>query len=319
MESETAEGALAPGEQPNLPRAILLAMDAAMHIKNLPRRLRPTLAKLGRHACKDRPLTKTVWPTKKKLAKEMGASERTIYRHLADLEAMGLIARVEAPDVRNEHRTEGYYTNGHIMLTQRGAELLGLVAPVIHAGPDKMSDPEPVPIKKLTEPSISNNHSPNRLPKTAPADLAILAEQGLHDGEIFGLMGAATAKGKRISDIVVAKGERLRGMQGRGLAAYLYTLINGPTDFRHRAAEARQRQAAAEAGRALAVKAAQFRTRFAGAKLADRQGALYVIDREFRYIEKQERGRSVGTSPIGDLAGWIAGIESGHLSRVAGG
>ena len=316
MKLDYPEGALAPAEPRNLPRIILLAMEAALHINNLPRRLRPTLAELGRHVSKDRPFTSTVWPTKKRLAEEMGASERTVYRHLADLEDMQLIVRVEAPDVRNRHRTEGYYANGHIALTAHGAELLGLIAPVAHSGPDKMADPVTVPIKKLTEPSIPKNHPPTVLPKTAPADLTILSEQGVSPGGIFKLMGEATAKGKRISDIVVAVGDRLRGMREGGLVSYLRVLIAGPTDFKHRAKEARQQQADAETGRALAQKAAHFRTYFAGTTLVDRQGALYHFDREWRYVETERSGQVIGSAPLHDLSAWIAGIESGQLVRA---
>lgn len=317
MESDTPEGALAPAEPRNLPRTILLAMDAALHISNLPRRLRPTLAELGRYVSKDRPLKSTVWPTKKRLAEDMGASERTVYRHLADLEAMDLITRVEAPDVRNRHRTEGYYINGHIALTARGAALLGLAAPVAHTGPDKMADPIALPIKQLTESSVSKNHPSTSLPKTVPADLAILAEQGVSIGGIFGLMGQATAKGKRISDIVVSVAERLRGMREGGLVSYLRALIAGPTDFKQRAEETRQRQASTQAGRALAQKAAQFRAYFAGGTLIDRlQGALYHFDHEWRYVETQRGGRVIGSAPLHDVSAWIAGIESGRLVRA---
>ncbi|GAC1428884.1 MAG: hypothetical protein NVSMB6_28510 [Burkholderiaceae bacterium] len=317
MELVNPESALTPAEPRNLPRTILLAIDAALHISNLPRRLRSTLAELGRYVSKDRPLASTVWPTKKRLAEDMGASERTVYRHLADLEAMELIIRVEAPDVRNRHRTEGYYLNGHIALTPRGAALLGLAAPVTDRGPDKMADSVTLPIKQLTEPSGSKNHPPTSLPKTVPADLVILAEQGVSTGGIFGLMGEATAKGKRISDIVVAVGERLRGMREGGLVSYLRVLIAGPTDFKHRAEETRQRQVGAEVGRALAQKAAQFRTYFAGGTLIDhQQGALYRFDREWRYVETEHSGRVIGSAPLHDLSAWIAGIESGRLVRA---
>jgi hypothetical protein len=317
MELVNPKSALAPAEPRNLPRSILLAMDAALHISNLPRRLRSTLAELGRYVSKDRPLESTVWPTKKRLAEDMGASERTIYRHLADLEAMELIVRVDAPDVRNRHRTEGYYLNGHIALTPHGAVLLGLAAPIANRGPDKMADPVTLPIKKLTEPSVSKNHPPTSLPKTIPADLVILAEQGISTGGIFGLMGAATAKGKRISDIVVALGERLRGMREGRLVSYLRALIAGPTDFKHRAEETRQQQAIAAAGRVLAEKATQFRSYFAGTTLIDQQqSAHYRFDREWRYVETERSGRVIGSAPLHDLSAWIAGIESGRLVRA---
>ena len=317
MELDNPKGALAPADRRNLPRTILLAIDAAMHISNLPRRLRSTLAELGRYVSKDRPLESTVWPTKKRLAEDMGASERTVYRHLADLEAMELIVRVEAPDVRNRYRTEGYYINGHISLTAQGAELLGLAVPSAHGRPDKMADPVTLPIKQLTEPSISKNHPPATLPKTVPADLAILAEQGVSTGGIFGLMGQATAKGKRISDIVIAVGERLRGMRDGGLVSYLRALIAGPTDFKHRAEETRQRQADAEADRVLAQKTAQFRAYFAGGTLIDRlQGVLYHFDREWRYVETERDGRVIGSAPLHDVSAWIAGIEAGRLVRA---
>jgi hypothetical protein len=240
MKSDNPEGALTPEKPRNLPRAILLATQAALHIKNLPRRLRATLAEIGRYVDQHKPLSSTVWPTKHDIAEAIGAHERTIYRHLADLEQMQLITRVEAPDVRNRYRTEGYYINGHIMLTPRGAELLGLAGPVTHSGPDKTAADATPPIKKLTEPSVSKNHPPT-LPKTAPADLVILAEQGVSPGGIFGLMGEATAKGQRLGDILAVKGERLRGMREGGLVSYLRECIHGPTDWRGKAQALREK------------------------------------------------------------------------------
>jgi hypothetical protein len=53
-------------------------------------------------------------------------------------------------------------------------------------------------------------------------------------------MGKATKHGKRLSDIVTAKGEALRARQGGRLFAYLEALAEGPTCFAASAAAIRQ-------------------------------------------------------------------------------
>ena len=233
MESDNPEGALAPAERRNLPRAILLGIDAALHIKGLPRRLRLTLAEIGRHVSQYTATSSTIWPSKGKIAESLGYNARTIYRHLADLEELQLIRRI--PPKRTPFKTDAWHTNGHIALTEQGAQLLGLAREVIHIPHDKTA----LPKEELTVPSTSKNHPPE--PSKIPEDLKLLEESEVSPGGIFGLMGEATAKGHRLGDIVAVKGERLRGMRGGGLRNYLRKCIYGPTDWRGRAQALREK------------------------------------------------------------------------------
>jgi hypothetical protein len=227
MTSDNAAGALAPAERRNLPRAILLGIDAALHIKNLPRRLRLTLAEIGRHVGQHTATTGTIWPSKEAIADALGYTARTIYSHLADLEDLQLIRRI--PPKRTPFKTDAWHTNGHIVLTEQGAQLLGLASEVIHT-PTEISS---VPKEELTVLSTSKNHPPQ--PSKIPEDLKPLEEGEVSPGGIFGLMGEATAKGQRLGDIVAVLGERLRGMRGGGLRNYLRQCIHGQTDWRARA------------------------------------------------------------------------------------
>lgn len=227
MESDNTEGALAPAERRNLPRAILLGIDAALHIKNLPRRLRLTLAEIGRHVSQYAATSSTIWPSKARIAEELGYNARTIYRHIADLEELDLIERLPPPP-RTRFQKDPEHINGHIRLTDRGAQLLGLTGQVIH----KTTDKTPVP-NKQTEVSTTKNHPPTA--SKVPEDLKLLEEGDVSLGGIFGLMGEATARGQRLGDIVAVKGERLRGMREGGLRNYLRKCIYGPTDWRAKA------------------------------------------------------------------------------------
>jgi DNA-binding transcriptional ArsR family regulator len=223
MNSTDFRPELAPAKRRNLPRAILLGIDAALHIKNLPRRLRMTLAEIGRHVSQYAATSGTIWPSKEKIADALGYTARTIYRHLADLEEMQLIRRI--PPKRTPFQTGSWHTNGHIALTEKGADLLGLTGQVIHIPTDKTA----LPIKKITVPTSTKNHPPAA--SKIPEDLKLLEEGKVSQGGIFGLMGEATAKGHRLGDIVAVIGERLREMRKGGLHNYLRKCIYGPTDW----------------------------------------------------------------------------------------
>lgn len=227
MNSTEFRPELAPAERRNLPRAILLGIDAALHIKNLPRRLRMTLAEIGRHVSQHAATTGTIWPSKEKIADALGYTARTIYRHLADLEEMQLIRRI--PPKRTPFQTGSWHTNGHIALTEQGADLLGLAGQVIHIPHDKTA----LPKEKITVPISTKNHPPAA--SKIPEDLKLLEKCEVSPGGIFGLMGEATAKGHRLGDIVAVIGERLRGMRKGGLRNYLRKCIYGPTDWRAKA------------------------------------------------------------------------------------
>lgn len=298
MESDNPEGITAPARK-NLPLRILRAIDAALHLSGLPRCLRATFAEIARYVPQSAPFA-TVFAHKDKIAARVGASERTVFRHLAALKDAGLIETLQ----QERKSRNGRYSVARVKLTEQGAAILGL----INSPPsDKMADRQ-----SLTEPTISKNQPP-AASATVPGDLACLSAKGVSRAGIFSLMGKATAKGKRLSDIVTATGEHLQALSGSRLYAYLAKLIAGPSCF---AVAAQQTLAA----KALAAriwlseqKAAHFRQRFAGCTLTDRaQKILHVIDRECRFVQTIAPGYA-GTAPLNDLREWIAGIESGRL------
>jgi DNA-binding MarR family transcriptional regulator len=292
---------LAPAPRKNLPVRILRAIDNALHTIGLARCLRSTFAEIARYVDQALPL-KPIFPHKENIAKRLGVWESTVYRHMNALEEAGLIKRLDQE--RKNHN--GKFAVARIQLTEKGAEMLGLVD-VIHTPPS--------PILRdghtLTEPTSSENH-PAPSAAGVPADLAVLSRQGVKRRGIFSLMGRATTKGKRLGDIVIAKGEHLRELRGGNLFGYLASLIAGPSCFKHAAAEVRRQQAQAAASRALAVKAAAFRERFAGCTLVDRaQTTLYALDRACSHA--QVTGRKNGTALLHDLTWWITGVETGQL------
>lgn len=299
MESEDSGCALAPAARKNLPVRILRAIDAALHLSGLPRCLRATFAELARYVPQAQPFA-TVFAHKDKIAARVGASERTVFRHLAALEQAGVIERLE----QERKSRNGRYSVARVKLTEQGAAMLGLIN---SPPPAILSDRQ-----SLTEPTVSENQPP-AASATVPGELTVLSSKGVSRAGIFALMGKASSHGKRLSDIVTAVGERIQGLTGARLFAYLAKLAVGPTCFRSAAAVELKRQADELAARVMAQKATKFRQRFAGCTLTDRaQKIIHVIDRECRYVQTTAPGYC-GTAPLNDLREWVAGIESGRL------
>jgi DNA-binding transcriptional ArsR family regulator len=230
MESDNPEGGIAPAPRKNLPLRILRAIDNALHLSGLPRCLRSTFAEIARYVPQAQPFA-TVFAHKDKIAQRIGAAESTVYRHLAALNDAGLIERLE----QERKSRNGRYSVARVRLTQKGAALLGLSV-------DNLASPSPVlqAGHTLTEPTVSKDQPPVG-PGTVPGDLAILATKGVSRAGIFALMGKASKHGKRLADIVAAKGEALQAMRAGRLFAYLAALATGPTCFAAAAAEIRQR------------------------------------------------------------------------------
>lgn len=284
----------------NLPVRILRAIDAALHLPSIPRCLRATLAEIVRYVPQAAPLS-TVFARKERIAARLNASERTVFRHLAALKTEKLIEVL--PQERKSRN--GRFAIARIRLTEAGAAQLGLMEGVIQSPPGaKMADGY-----TLTEPTNSKNQ-PAANNATVPADLTRLSAQGMKRQGIFALMGMASARGKRLSDIVAVKGETLRELRGRRLFGYLRSLAQGPTDFAYAAQEARRQAAESEARRIHAAKAERWRERFAGCALTDRaQGILHQIDASARFAFTVGKG----SRPLTDLAPWVAATESGRL------
>lgn len=287
MESDNPEGLTAPARK-NIPLRILRAIDNALHLTGLPRCLRATFAELARFVPQDDPFA-TIFSYKERIAKRLGAAESTVYRHLGALEHAGLIERLE----QERKSRNGRFAVARLRLTRKGAVLLGLAV-------DNSASPSPVlqAGHTLTEPTLSRNQPPVG-PGKIPEDLTILASKGVSRRGIFALMGKATKHGKRLSDIVAAKGEALRARQGGRLFAYLEALAEGPTCFAAKAAAIRQQ-----------VRVASYRNRrYAG------PGGLVV--RVFDGIAEVMRdGVWLENVPAKHMPKVYADIDSGRLKSL---
>jgi DNA-binding transcriptional ArsR family regulator len=326
---ETPGLLLAPQKRKNLPNRILRAIDNAMHLAGLPKSVRPTLAEISRYVSQSSPFD-TVFAKKESIASRTGASVETVYRHLKILRAEGLIEVLQ----QERKSRNGRFGISRIRLTRAAAELLGFVEveqealPAFPPAAADMSAPQEnvkagivhsAPTVKmtaghtLTKPTISKPQLPVRTQNGLPQDLAWLTGNGLSRAGVFCLMGLATAKNKRLSDIVTVAYDRIRSLKGSGLFAYLAALCKGPTDFSVAAANERECRRKAEEGRALARKAEIFRQRFRNTCLTNRsQTRLYAIDETARFAQIHGEGRPL-TVPLQDLGEWIERIESGKL------
>lgn len=307
MENEASRTELVPAKRRNLPNRILRAVDNALHIAGLPKCLRTTFAEICRYVPQAEPFA-TIFAHKDRIAERIGASEATLYRHLARLEAEELIERLE----QERKSRNGRYAGARIRLTRKAAELVGLIEAtpdVIHTPPSRILQDG----HTLTEPTISKNQPPQRTENGLPIDLTWLTGQGLSRAGIFALMGKAKAKGKRLSDIVIVVREYIKDLKGGRLYGYLAKLVSGPTCFAVAAANERQRLAEVEQARAHERKCQLFRERFRNVVLTNKeQTRLFRIDERAKFAHVvTEAGSS--TEPLNDLAPWIERIESGRL------
>ncbi len=297
---------LAPAKTRNLPTRILRAFDSAKHLVGLSRSVKDTLAEICRFVDQNEPF-QTVFAHKSKIADRIGASERTVYRHLVSLQEAKLIEVM--PQERGSR--SGRFAVARIKLTQKAAEMLGLVAAPeadIHSSPsDNLSSRH-----TLSDPTSSKSQ-PQRTENGLPVDLAWMRRNGLSRNGIFKLMGLAKAKAKVLSDIALATYKNIQGLQAGRLYSYLSKLIAGPTDFAMAAQEIRRAQQAEAEARVLAGKAQIFRERFGGTTLVDRaQTCLYRIEAGAKFAQVIGEGKR-GTIPMMNLGDWIRGVESGHL------
>lgn len=119
---ETAGTELVPAKPRNLPLRILRALDNAMHLSGLKRNVRDTLAEICRFVSQSRPF-ETIFAHKSTIAARSGASERTIYRHLAVLQQHGLLEVLE----QDRKSRNGRFAVARIRITPLAASLLGFV------------------------------------------------------------------------------------------------------------------------------------------------------------------------------------------------
>ena len=343
---ETAGVELVPAKRKNLPLRILRAFDNAKHLVGLKRGVKDTLAELCRFVPQNQPFD-TIFAHKATIAARIGASERTIYRHLEILQEQRLIEVLE----QDRKSLNGRFAVSRIRLTRKAAALLGFiesdadeeiacldlakmsmqttasptaadVAPVtietkaveektaalVHSAPsDKMSSGH-----TLSVPTISKSQ-PQRVKNGLPMDLTWLTGNGVSRAGIFALMRKAKQHGKRLSDIVLVVLDYIRTLKGGRLFAYLSKLACGPTCFAVAAATERQRVVSQAEARLMERKIVAFKTRFAGATLTNRQQSrLYQIDRSANYAQVFGGAYPVSV-PLNDLREWVQRVESGEL------
>jgi DNA-binding transcriptional ArsR family regulator len=150
---ETAGDELVPCKRKNLPNRVLRALDNAMHLHGLARGVRHTLAEVCRFVSQDRPF-ETVFAHKATIADRTGASERTVYRHLAILQQKELIEVLE----QDRKARNGRFTVARIRLTRKAAALLAFIdAPeeirieAVDCAPGPVKTPPPEPSSQETD------------------------------------------------------------------------------------------------------------------------------------------------------------------------
>lgn len=329
------------GNRRPLPATIAIASDHALLLKGLSLGARNVLSEIARHLKKANPLG-SVFPKKATIAERLGIHERSVYRHLNELDSAGIIEREE-----QKHRKGtgiGEFLTGHIKLTKKGAAYLGLIPwerPVLDMAsedaltievsstseqaaksarseviPSEPSDKMAVHNKSLTEPKLSalKRSAPGAM-ATVPAELTWLLRAGVKVGEIFFLMGLASKHQKRLSDISEAKRDTLlaRGMKGRDLKAYLMALTKSEVCFKTLASNARQAVRKAEERAVHERATAVFKARFAGITLASKDlSRLHLIDEQCAFARTWD-GRQWTLAPMQNLTPWMAGLASGNL------
>lgn len=291
----------------NLPNKILRAIDIAMHITELQRNVKATLAEICRFVSQKEPLS-TIFPSKACIALRLGSSERTVYRHLQ------LLVKQNFIEIKNQERKSlnGRFAIARIKLTHKAAILLGFIEDknnFIHNEPsDNLSDGH-----ILTKPTNTMNQFHSDTINGLPKNLNWLTTNGLRREGIFKLMGIAKKNKKRLSDITLVVHQYIKDLRGGQLYAYLYKLAIGPSDFSVSAANERNRLANEFKEKYQREQIAIFRSRFRKTALTNReQTKLFLIDDQARFAQIFFNGRS-GTMPLNNLLVWMHAINSGQL------
>lgn len=291
----------------NLPTRILKAVDNAIHLNGIPRSVRNTLAEICRYVPQDKPFA-TVFAHKNHIAKRVGASERTVYRHLAIIQENGLI------DVLEQERKSrnGKFSVARIKLTQKAAEILGFIPlknEVIHTSPsDKVTVGH-----TLTEPTNTNNQPTPGLVNGLPFDLSHLTSQGVSREGIFKLMGIATSHKHRLSDIITVLGNKIKDMRGKGLFGYLAKLAKGITDYAHQARVIREGEKQQMIENERKCKEHPIRQMLKTKTFVNaKKTAIFMVDQYAKFVQIISI-KGNGTEPLNDPISWQYRINKGEL------
>ncbi|OXC73809.1 hypothetical protein [Caballeronia sordidicola] len=233
-------------DRSNLPWIVFRAAHRANHIAAIPSRSRALLAALARTVDAQKPYA-AIFARRELLTGRALQSMRTFYRSLDDLAEVGLIVR--APQKR--HGDAGLFGRAYIHLTEKAAELLGLVEdknpPVSaqtskspNAGPqnseaDTQQDPLLIPPSATVADGVIYKDlfpkNQKRQPGTLPLDLQRLLSLGFHKFLVFKLMREAKQHGKLLTDVVEVTWEHLSA--AKRPISYLRSLLRSPVDFGH--------------------------------------------------------------------------------------
>lgn len=258
--------------------------------------LQRTLAALCSYVDHHHP-EKTICATKERLARDQLLHRSTLYRHLHQLEALGLITR-EA-----QARQSQRFVRSRLQLTPEAIALLGFLTPRF-ASSTLPSHPTPLPI------AAGLLHQQPKRRQPLPEKLQWLHHTGgLSKPAIFKLMGLATQHQKRLEDITTTTYHILYRLSGHALFAYLRTLIQGPKDFTQAAQRQHDKEhAQAQQNRQDAV-LQTFLHRYAGASLTNPDhSTVYRLDARLNYVWVMKNGKH---SAAHINSAWVDFLQNG--------
>ncbi len=293
----------ADGRQPNaarfdvarLPERILRAIALVyesdglrtLHITN-----RQVLATLVRFALNQKDPSALAFIKKATIAQHLGISEATVYRALGALEDAGLIERERQQRTRAQLEVVG-----RIGFSAKLLRCIGIASPQLQSTvhvPARFDEARastclaPVSgVNKTMQSSTKKHPGPGSFllidGRAVPMDLApLVRDQGLKMSALYLLMRLARTAGHRLSDVVSTAGNALRPLRGRGLFAYLKSLLEKPIDFGH---VVRTRKLREDEDRTAEARAAQERQqiaelveRYQGRRVSAPDGSTYEVD-----------------------------------------
>jgi hypothetical protein len=295
----------------NLPWLIFRAAFRAAHIEEIPARARAVLAALARTVDADKPFA-AIFARRELLTGRALQSMRTFYRSLDDLESAGLIDR----RAQSRYVEAGLFGRAYIHLTERAAEILGLIELTQVPSPEPVETSFESPCAKLADGGIYKDLSPSvfqkRQPGQVPEDLQRLRSLGFFDFLIFKLMREAREHGKRLSDVVEVTWEHLK--LAKTPINYLRSLLRGTVDFTHQL-RARMTVKAEEQLRVKqTIEADRVALQNAGKTFVDASGrSKYVIDADGEHMVVYHLEEGVGRHAAGWKQGFAAAVSRGQI------
>ncbi|GJH30377.1 Replication protein O [Caballeronia novacaledonica] len=293
----------------NLPWIIFRAAFRAAHIEEIPPRARAVLSALARTVDAAKPFA-AIFARRELLTGRALQSMRTFYRSLDDLESAGLIDR----RAQSRYVEAGLFGRAYIHLTERAAELLGLVEPMQVPSPEPNVPTFENPSANLADGGIYKDLSPSvfqkRQPGQVPADLQRLRSLGFFDFLIFKLMREARDHGQRLSDVVEATWDHLK--LAKAPINYLRSLLRGTVDFAHQLRQRTDAKAEQQARLKRASEANEIARQSAGQTFVDASGRrTYVIDTQGENMVVYHRDEGIGRQ----AAGWKEAFAAARKRR----